>query len=466
MWSRVKEEWIAMGTPVEDDADVRRALAWLLDSTDDRNELLRRVGAARRQYLDNASFENPNFHDIDFLLPPRDPMAGYLAQGFSLLTDRTSYDLRLAPRVIPFLKVIGRGTHFLSAMSHARERAREMLTLGHPQHPDSGFFEFATAIFYARNCPDLEVDFILPHKEKSSPKRKPTPDIRIRLPDGEVEIECKRQRPSQWEKDESARARKIFEPFASLVAEKKLNVHVDVNFLQDLRCIPLDYLAKRVAEIVSSRSLSAYPWRDELCEGSVRPAETHAVHLDTRDSDLLVGPKMARLLTGSVVSEGSYFLAVGGKQSRHDPRYIHTLDYGSVLTWACSADESVGARARSVRKALAEVDIQLAEAEFGIAHIGMDTERDTKTADLRRTRNREVFTDFRRNSRLADIKLHYFLPRVSELHSWMVDETVETFAGPNGPVFEHARVLVGEADMPLANRQLPAWHQPPPATPG
>lgn len=453
-----------MGIPVEEDVDVRGALTWLLGCAVDRDALLRRVGSARRHYLDNARFDNPKFHDIESLLLPGDPMASYLAQAFSLLADRKSYDLRLAPRVIPFLKVIGRSVSLLRTMSVARDRAREMMTVGHPQHPDSCLFEFATAIFYARNCGDLEVDFIRPHKEKGATKRKATPDIRVCLPDGEIQIECKRQRPSQYEKDESVRARKLFEPLDAFIAEKKLNVHVDVKFLQELSSIPINYLAERIGNILSSKILinGAYSWRDELGEGSVRSTNIGAVHRDTQDSDLLVGPKMARLLTDSVVSEGSYFLAIGGEPSRKDPRFIATLHYGSVLTWACSAEASVGARARNIRKVLAEVDTQLADAELGIAHIGMDSERDKTTADLRQARNKEVFNDFRRTSLLADIKLHYFLPRISEHHSWMVDETVETFAGRLGPVFPNARLLIAEDETPLTNRKLPAWHQPPP----
>ncbi|KAF7963415.1 hypothetical protein AWV80_10005 [Cupriavidus sp. UYMU48A] len=95
----------------------------------------------------------------------------------------------------------------------------------------------------------------------------------------------------------------------------------------------------------------------------------------------------------------------------------------------------------------------------GIAHIAMDAERDTLAADLRRKRNLEAVSKFAFESRMAAMRLHYFVPRVTEVHSWLIDETVDFFnrsgIGARLPrkIFSRSKSL---------NNDLPAWHQSPP----
>lgn len=444
-----------MRVPVENDPDVRKAIEWLYDSSTNSDALHARINIARDHYLENARFENHKWQDPRSLTLPKDPIASYLAQAEAFLGDRNAYDARIGPRVLPFLKSIGQGLELLQQMPGASERAQRLISPNN-DHPDSGLFEFATAVRYAREI-ELEVEFIPEGHQRMA-------DIRASNSDGEFHIECKRLRSSAYEEREVARVRTIFAEFDHIIAAKKLSVYVDVVFLQEIESIPPDYLAQRVGQVAASRIFvwDCYPWRDEYAEGVVRLANVDAVHRDTRDSDLIVGPKMARLLSGQVVSEGSYFLAVGGKVSKSDPRYLDTMSYGSVLTWNCIALASIEARGRYIRSKLADIDRQLEHAPVGIAHIGMDAERDTKAADLRREKNREAIVGFQAKSALVDIELHYFMPRVSENHSWMIDETVDSFSTSPGPALRVARIIVGN-ETELTDRKKPAWYQPPPS---
>ncbi|WP_150668157.1 hypothetical protein [Pandoraea anhela] len=351
------------------------------------------------------------------------------------------------------MKRIGAAIPDLRDMFGAKERARRLVDTFH-EHPDSGLFELATAARYLRE--DLDLEFI----EETS---EPTPDLRAVFPGAELQIECKRLRPSDYEQRESRLAQSLFDKFQTLVHERRLSVSLDVEFKKELHEVPQDYLVHRVEQALNSRIFvrKDYPWSDEFADGSVCNANLYAVREDVEDSYLLVGPKMGRLLSGRVVTEGSYFLAVGGAPCQFDPRFMDNIEYGSVVTWGCSSPNSVKARSRYVKTKLKEIDRQTRAAPAAIAHVAMDAERDPHTSDQRFKKNQETVIGFRWDSRVMEIHLHYFLARTSEHDSWMIDETVDQFSAGHGAIIGNPAILVGE-DNPLLDRRLPAWHQPPP----
>lgn len=168
---------------------------------------------------------------------------------------------------------------------------------------------------------------------------------------------------------------------------------------------------------------------------------------------------MARLLCGRRVSEGTYFLALSADPRSDDPRFIDSVDYASVVTWQCSSDSSINARARHIRSKLADIDRQMKSAEMGIVHIGMDAERDSVTADLRRARNLEAVRSFRATSNTVELNLHYFLPRVTESTAWTIDETVDWNSRLGDALLDDPRLLMGATEI---DSEIAAWHLPPP----
>lgn len=201
-----------------------------------------------------------------------------------------------------------------------------------------------------------------------------------------------------------------------------------------------------------------FPWKGKYGYGygRIKPANIDAVLEDTLESSLLLGPKLARLLAGKSVSEGAYNQTVNFKPDPRDPRFIEHINYGSVATWQCTASKSIEARARYIKSKLKEVDVQLKSSPLGIVHIAMDAERDKETADLRRSRNMDVFLQFKFESNLVAGCLHYFVSRVTEVSAWMIDETPDRFGRGDlaiawpGRIFDQAEVL---------DNDLAAWHQ-------
>lgn len=321
-------------------------------------------------------------------------------------------------------------------------------------HPLGELFELATAIRYAHA--GFRVEFVPEGTERSA-------DLRIIEPmlADDIQLECKRLRPSQYEQREAGLIRTLFLPLQGLVHARRLSVHVDVQFLSELVEVPAEYLAHRVSQAMDAPIAvhEGYPWRDRYAEGVVRRANLDAVRADMRDSSLLVGPKMARLLTGLTLSDEAFLLALRGEPRAEDPRYVDQIEYASALSWRCAAPESIEARARHVTSLLAGVDRQVVSADYAIAHIGMDAERDITAADLRRARNLEAVRSFRSEGSLAEVHLHYFLPRASEIASWTIDETVESNSVLPLRLLDDGRLFVlGES----TESDVLAWHLPPP----
>jgi hypothetical protein len=104
---------------------------------------------------------------------------------------------------------------------------------------------------------------------------------------------------------------------------------------------------------------------------------------------------------------------------------------------------------------LREADEQMKAYGIGIAHMAMDMEAKCESSDLRRERNKEAILSFVSETAIAALYLHYLVPRISEGHSWMVDETVDRFGLGTRPV-PSVQIF---PDAPEPGNDMPAWRQ-------
>ena len=437
--------------PVEEDRDIRAALAWLGHAAGDADAFAVRLANAQEAYREfTAEPENrgkdPKFNDIG-----ADVVAAFFAQAQSLLDDRRSYDLALASTTVPWLKQLGRNVELLDGIEGALERAARMLRAD-TVLPDSALFELVMAANYAAE--GSGVRFV---EEAKGTAR--TPDLQLAIPDiaKPLFVECKRLGRGQYEQAERTRHAELFRDVASLIDSRGLSVHIDVTYIRELNDVPVDYLTEHLRKALASpiATPGGYPWKDEFGLGSIRRANLDAVRADTRDTSLYFGTKLARLLSGRVVRETSYNVAAGAKPDRRDPRYIDRIYYGSVITWQCIAPQAIDRKGRYVKSKLAEADRQLQGWGLGMTHLAMDAELGCESSDLRQARNKEAIRTFAPRSELLIIYVHYLVSRISEGHAWLIDETVDTFAPttePLGPtrIFPEAELLEND---------LPAWQQ-------
>jgi len=436
---------------IEDDIDVRTALDWFADASNDTATFWRRINEAKESYrLATNTLPRKLGNNINLEQLGEDKVASYFAQAAALLEDRRSYDLHLGSKIVPFIKHLGNNIAHLRKLPGAIERANRLLRNKNCD-PGSAIFELATAVRYAKD--GFSVQFI-----PEAPGRERRPDFSVQYANFSAEIECKRLEKSEYEKKERFFQDKIFRSFSNLVDNQQLNVNVDVVYIRELKEVPVDYLCSwtEKAKNCPLHLTDGYYWKDEYGYGRIKRANEEAVSRDAVKSPLLFGPKLARLLADKDVCEGTYNLTANFEPDNRDPRLVDHFFYGSVVTWKCLAEPSLGARSRHIKTKLIEADKQLKSSSCAIVHIAMDAERDTEASDLRRAKNIEVVTQFKFESSMLTVCLHYFVSRVTETNTWMIDETPERFGRCDLPAFLPERMF-DQAE--LLDNDLPAWHQ-------
>jgi hypothetical protein len=432
---------------IELDGDIEHAFAWL--GHEAGADLQPRLAAAK-EHFSTAMFPEVGsmlWPDPIALLPPNDLPAGILLQAFALLRDRRYFDSRLAARTLPFFKLIGSALPELSQVPGAQERARAFVHARN-DHPEGTLLELATGARYLLE--GFEVRFI-PEADRR------TPDIALALIGGEIQVECKRLRPSQYELAEARDARRLFAPACELAAGHNAFVHLDVTFLVPLGGVPADYLLEHVRQALAQGE-TKYAWNEAAARGRIVPGDRQALQDDTDDSSLLVGPKLFRLFTHSVVPSQRVLMGVRGAAHEYDPRYLHDFEAVAVCSWDTESGESIEARARHVRSKLAEIDRQLLGCQLGAAHIVVDAERDARAADLRRARIQEQVTTFRFDSNVGAITTHYLLTHTAEDRSWTIDETADYASRIERPLLTDWRLFMQGEEM----GDGPAWQLPTP----
>lgn len=436
---------------IEQDQDIEAALQWLASVSGDASVFWRRIATAQARYRAFTEASQNLGRDPDMADLGPDLVASFLAQAKSLLDSRRTFDIAFASRCIPWLKQLGVNVNELAKVEGAAERARRMLADASTA-PDGPMLELVMGGNYAAD--GLEVKFV-----PEAPGQAKTPDLHLLAPGmaDPMAIELKRLRQGQHELEERARQRLIFKRAASIIDARCLSLHIDVTYTRELKDVPERYLADWLSHFLDSPLIlpGAYPWRDEFGAGQIKQANLPAVREDTRNSSLYFGTKMARLLSGAPVRDGGYNLVAGGKPDSRDPRFMDEVKYASVVTWQSTAAESIEKKARHLKNRLIEAEKQVRTAGIGVIHLAMDAEVGCDSSDLRRERNKQVILEFKSESLVAALYVHYLVPRISEEHSWIVDETVDKFGVGKGEV---PSMMIFKGSMPLDN-ELPAWKQ-------
>lgn len=440
---------VPIGGGVEKDTDIAAALNWLAACSGDAAAFFVRLCAAQRRYREVVAEDAVRGRDPSWSTLGPDIVAAYLAQGKSMLDDRRSYDFALVSHVAPWLKQLGANLPDLKRVVGAQDRALRMLR-NVQVLPDTAMFELVMASNYAAE--GFEVTFI-----EEGPGK--TPDLRVSLGKSgpELFVELKRLQRGQYEIEERRRHSEIFLSLDTFLQEKELSVDIDVTYERELQEVNVEYLLQRLKRALACPILlpGGYMWKDELGSGIIRAANVDAVHRDTRNSYLYFGTKLARLLSDRIVSENNYHLSARATEHPEDPRYIDRLQFGSVVTWNCVSPVANERKAKYVRSKLAEADRQIGDHGRGIVHIAMDAELHSDASDLRRLRNQKTLSTFELGSQTAVVYLHYFVPRVSEDHSWLSDETVDVFSRLEDP----PDPFLAFRDSATLGNDLPAWWQ-------
>jgi hypothetical protein len=438
-----------IGSGLEEDEDVEAALTWFATVSGSPKAFVERLARSQQRYRIVTGSPEHRGRDPSLDVISHDVVGAFLAQAKSLLDDRRSFDPGLASQIVPWVKQIGRNINVLPSIPGATERAARMLR-AETVSPDSALFELVMASNYATE--DFDVAFI---KEEQAR----TPDFQLSACglSAPMFVECKRLKRGQYEIQEQEIHKKLFRKTAEVIFERRLSIHMDVTYTQEIQKVPDNYLADCLKRALSSPIITpnGYPWKDKFSSGVVKGANLAAARQDIRESCLYFGTKLARLLCGHAVRENGYHLAVEAKPDKRDPRFIDIIHYGSVVTWQCIAPAAIEKKARFVKTKVVEADRQLRMHGSGIVHLAMDMELQCQSSDLRRALNIESIRAFRASSDLPLIYVHYLVPRISESHTWLMDETVDHFWQGSG---QPPSLKIFPAAAAIDN-DLPAWRQ-------
>lgn len=271
---------------VENDFEVARALLWLATASGNISDFMARLAAAQQNYLKVIGCGAFLGKDLSWSDLGTDIVANYFAQGKSLLDNRHSYDMALAPHVVPWLKQLGANLPAVVRIEGVSARVQRMLR-NCKVLPNSALFELVVASNYAME--GFDVAFI-----EEGPTK--TPDLRLRDGAGyELFVELKYLQCSNYQIDEQRRHREIFSKLEPYLYERSISVDVDVKYEKVLFDVPIDYLLQRVERAIACSTFisNGYVWQDEFGSGLIRTANLRAVRRDTRDSFLYFGTKMA-----------------------------------------------------------------------------------------------------------------------------------------------------------------------------
>jgi hypothetical protein len=408
-------------------AEVRAALEWFYELAPDRSAFAQRLRRVQQYYRSRSTPNGLRWPDTSRLVRADDLIASWLAQGAALLDDPRCYDRVLGGQIVPFLASIGQQVELLRRRPGATERVRRMLQ-PRLEHPGAGFLELAAAARYARE--DFEVAFL-------AESAQPAGDLAIRIAEipGAMQVECRALRRSHYELRERALIRRQFSRLAQLVHARALSLDIEVGFGSALARVPPDYLVGHaMGAMASGASLTdGHRWRDEFGAGVVRAVTLDRVCSALRAAPLTGDAAMAQLLSGRPVPADAFLIAMQAQPDARDPRLVADVEFATVLSWHCLAQESLSARARQLQAELEAIDRQLANAGVGIVHVGMEGECDAVTAEHRSGENLRVLRAFNPRSRIAELHLHYFRP--------LAPEAADRHSRWQGFLLEDARLL-------------------------
>src|SRR5271157_2037699 len=156
---------------VEEDQDVRAALAWFAVASGNADTFVERLTRAQQAYRRVTALSETFGKDPSLETISQDVVGAFLAQAKSLLDDRRSFDIALASHIIPWMKQLGRNVHVLVNVPGANERVSRMLT-AEAVAPGAAMFELVMASNYA-------VDgFDVPFVDEAGGRAR-TPDLRV-----------------------------------------------------------------------------------------------------------------------------------------------------------------------------------------------------------------------------------------------------------------------------------------------
>ena len=139
---------------------------------------------------------------------------------------------------------------------------------------------------------------------------------------------------------------------------------------------------------------------------------------------------MIESLTGAYIHEADHSMAAKWRPNPERPFYAAAVYQASIVSWVCTAEESIQRKARHFRATLAKAEDQLPADRPGVIHIGIETAPGADVAETRHIRNWLEASSFNTStSRLRWVYASYFVPEITTApnESWAITETTAPY---------------------------------------
>ena len=397
--------------------DLRACMDWLHGFMHEGEWERRRADAARRLYAASGG-HLASEADSGRFFEERDTLGWYLFLCDAILHHPWNYDPMFGSRVLPVIAALGRNLPLLRGIEGAQTRARRLVTSDRGQ-PNGGLFELLIAAAYARQ--GAEVAFR--EERKGGPR---THDLDVRLGGVDWAVECKRMEMGEYGERERLRVRALWKTPANHLARIGRSLIVTVDFHVEMSQVPEDYLVHLVQRFLDG-SRSSMLWTDGIASGSMGDIDLEPLREVLRtDLVLIQGTRMNQLLTGRYERYDTILTAVRCRLA--GPRYAEDCDLAIVLRWQCLAEASISAKARDVRRHIAEATEQLPEEVPSAIHIGLETVNGDTVEDARQEKVRDTLGRFDPGAKKLEwVYLHYLAPESPPDELLAFDETTQCF---------------------------------------
>jgi hypothetical protein len=439
------------------DPDVKRSLDWFLSLLPEGDWERRK--AAIEETLERALLPGDRV-DWGRLSILDDRIGWYLYLAETGLYEPLKTEWNQGSRVLPVFKRLGADLDFLLKVDGAEGKARKLLGEERRQ-ADSTLFEMLVATTWASDGWE-KVRFI-----PATPGKK-SPDLAAGMVSNEWFIEAKRlSAHSGYSQKERENWIRLWMPLAQELRRQELPLVLDIAFHVELVSLPTSFLVDELAgklRFVFSKSKIV---SSEILDAVAEPVDFDRISRRLRDSSVkALSRQEIELIGGSFHRAKGFSSTVMAKRSRAGDGiglnlFVEDVSWAAAAYWSCDAKRATQAKARDIRKQLADAVSQLPGSGKCAVHLGLETLDGVAVEEVRY--DRIVNTVDRFDSKGKDLRcvfVHLFESYSPPTEAWVFDETLQTFSkvAGRGPLRHPFAVLPRDVDVVAGSH----WERPAP----
>lgn len=297
---------------------------------------------------------------------PSDTAAWHLYACETWVRHPTAYPMAQGARHLPVVKSLMRDWPRLREIDGAEDRLTHGF-MNERDHFDAALFELLVAVAYLR-AGWRDVAFLPPERDRKSP------DLRVVDKQGHrLLVECKRKaRVSDYARGERHQWLRLFAPIREWMVDRRRAWVLECDFHVPLVGLPDDWLVRKTLQRLELATAGVVIDDADLTV-TVREVNLAVVRAELREHGVRMdGSRFPTLLFGEFPPSSGVSPAVEYMPRRGMPHVADDVSWACAGIWSCDAPRAIEAKARHMRRDLAEAIDQIPPGELGAVHWGVD----------------------------------------------------------------------------------------------